>query len=218
MDKPPFPRAISKTMFDRKTAIPALFLTVLLCAAAWFFADIGLARYFHRFRWASWMGIWDVITLAGQSEWYLAGGLVVFLGFRKKNRRSSLAGLFIFMSVAVSGLAADLLKVIFGRARPMLLFDHGTYGLGWFRFVHEWTSFPSGHSATALSVAVALSLLQPRYRLLFLAGGLLVAASRVVLCQHYLSDVLAGSMLGAATAILLYQRLFITKFDEIRNI
>ena len=205
-------------MPDRKTPILALFLTILLCVAAWFFADIWLARYFHRFRWASWMGIWDIITLAGQSEWYLVGGLAAFLVFRSRRRKLSLAGLFIFMTVALSGLAADLLKLLFGRARPLLLFDHGTYGFGWFRYVHEWTSFPSGHSATALSVAVALWLLQTRFRLLFLAGGLLVAASRVVLCQHYLSDVLAGSMLGAATSILLYQRLFITKFDEARSI
>ncbi|NTV02076.1 MAG: phosphatase PAP2 family protein [Chlorobiaceae bacterium] len=201
-------------MLNRKTAMYALLLTALLCAAAWFFADVKLAIYFHRFRWASWMGIWDAITLAGQSELYLAGGLAAFLGFRRRNRRASLAGLFIFMTVAASGLAADLLKVIFGRARPMLLFDTGTFGLGWFSYVHEWTSFPSGHSTTALSLAVALSLLQPRYRLLFLTGGVLVAASRVVLCQHYLSDVLAGSMLGASTSMLLYQRLFSSKFDE----
>ncbi|NTU67542.1 MAG: phosphatase PAP2 family protein [Chlorobiaceae bacterium] len=204
-------------MHVRITVWPYLLLTLLLCAAAWFFADIGLARYFHQFRWASWMGIWDAITLAGQSEWYLVGGLAMFLGFRKRNRRASLAGLFIFMSVAVSGLAADLLKLLLGRARPMLLFDPGTFGFGGFRFGYEWNSFPSGHSATALSVAVALSLLQPRYRLPFLAAGVLIAASRVVLCHHYLSDVLAGSMLGAATAMLLYQRLFTSKFDETRS-
>jgi membrane-associated phospholipid phosphatase len=52
---------------------------------------------------------------------------------------------------------------------------------------------------------------------LFIALGLLIAASRIVLDQHYLSDVAAGSMLGVATALILYQRLFRPKLDEVRN-
>ena len=204
-------------MPNRKTAISGLLLTALLCAAAWFFADIWLARYFHRFRWASWMGIWDAITLAGQSEAYLIGGLALFLGLRRRNRRVSVTGLFVFMATAVSGLTVDLLKVLFGRARPMLLFENGAFGLGGLSLEHEWTSFPSGHSTTALSVAVALALAYPRFRVLFLTCGLLVAASRVVLCQHYLSDVIAGSAIGAATAVLLYQRLFTSKLDDDRS-
>jgi membrane-associated phospholipid phosphatase len=193
-------------------------MTALFCVAAWFLADIRVAYFFRQFAGAPWLGSWEAVTRAGQSEWYLVGGLSVFLVFRNRRRQASLSGLFMFLSVAISGLAADLLKVVFGRARPILLFEDGIYGLGGFHYEHEWTSFPSGHSATALSVAVTLSILYPRFRPLFLAGGLLIAASRVVLGQHYLSDVAAGSMLGAVTAVLLYQRLFRPKFDEIRTV
>jgi len=204
-------------MRERPLILPILLFTILLCTIAWFFADMPTALFFSRFRYAPWMGIWETITLAGQSELYLAGGALIWALFRNGNRRASLSGLFLFASTAVSGLLADLVKLIAGRARPKLLVEQGIYGFDGFHFEHAWTSFPSGHSATGLSVAVTLSLLFPRYRLLFISVGLLIAASRVVLAQHYLSDVAAGSMLGVATAFLLYQRYFKHALDEVRT-
>jgi len=205
-------------MNERRQELIVLLLTVMFCIAAWFLFDAPLAVFFRQYSGgSSWLGFWNMVTKAGQSEWYLVGGMAIFLAFRKRHRWRAVAGLFLFASVAISGLAADLLKVIFGRARPMLLFDHRIYGLDGFHIEHEWTSFPSGHSATAMSAALTLSLLFPRSRPLFIALGLLIAASRIVLDQHYLSDVAAGSMLGVATALILYQRLFRPKLDEVRN-
>ena len=63
-------------------------------------------------------------------------------------------------------------------------------------------------------MALTLSLLYPRFRAAFLAGAMLIAVSRVVLCQHYLSDIVAGSALGAVTVVLLYQRYFRNALDE----
>jgi membrane-associated phospholipid phosphatase len=197
-----------------------LFATLLFCAISFFLFDKPLTLFFHQFDAGLWHSVWKTITRAGQSEWYLVGGLLLFAGFRKRNRRFSTGGLFLFSAVAVSGLAADLLKIIFGRARPKLLLQQGIYGFdvfGW-HVEHAWTSFPSGHSATALSAALTLSLLFPRFRLAFIAAGVLIAASRVVLCQHYLSDIVAGSVLGGVTAVLLYQRYFRTALDETATI
>jgi len=201
-------------MNKRRPDLAALLLTALFCIAAWFLLDVRLALFFRQFTSESWLRFWNAVTTAGQSEWYMIGGFALFLALRRRNRRAAFSGLFLSTSVAVSGIAADILKAIFGRARPMLLFDQGIYGLGGFHYEHEWTSFPSGHSATALSAAWTLSLLFPRFRPLFLAGGLLIAASRMVLTRHYLSDVAAGSMLGVATVILLYQRYFRKTLDE----
>ncbi len=205
-------------MNERRPDLVALLLTALFCIAAWFLLDVRLALFFRQFTSGPWLGFWNAVTMAGQSEWYLVGGFALFIALRRSNRGASLSGLFLFASVAVSGLAADLLKAIFGRARPMLLFEQGIFGLGGLHYEHEWTSFPSGHSATALSAAWSLSLLFPRFKPLFLAAGLLIAASRMVLTQHYLSDVAAGSMLGVVTVILLYQRYFRTALDEARTV
>jgi undecaprenyl-diphosphatase len=59
-------------------------------------------------------------------------------------------------------------------------------------------SFPSGHSMNAFAVCTVLALQFPvaAPALALLAGS--IAASRVVLGMHYVSDVIVGSLLGAA--------------------
>jgi undecaprenyl-diphosphatase len=58
-------------------------------------------------------------------------------------------------------------------------------------------SFPSGHSAAALAVALALGTFLPLpAALLLIAVGLLVGVSRSYLGVHYPGDVLAGWLLG----------------------
>ncbi len=204
----------------RQKQLLLLFATLLFCAISFFLFDQSLTLFFRQFNTGLWRDIWKAITKAGQSEWYLVGGLLLFAGFRKQNRRLSAGGLLLFSAVAASGLTADILKFILGRARPKLLLQQGIYGFdlfGW-HLEHAWQSFPSGHAATALSAALSLSLLFPRFKPAFLAGAMLIAASRVVLCQHYLSDIVAGSALGAATVALLYQRYFRNAFDETATI
>lgn len=66
------------------------------------------------------------------------------------------------------------------------------------------TTFPSGHSALAFATAVVLVACFRRGRYWFypLAAG--VAASRVLMGEHFLSDVIAGSFVGyvCASALL----------------
>lgn len=203
---------------DRRTSWAITIAVFIFCLVSWYLFDIPATRFFAQFSTAPWIGFWKVVTRAGQAEWYLIGGLVLYLGFLRKNRTVSRTGLFLFASVAVSGLAADLVKMLVGRARPKLLLQEGIYGFDGIHFEHLWTSFPSGHSATGMSVALTLSLLFPKYRVLFFSCGLLIAFSRLVLCQHYLSDVVAGSALGIATVLFLYQRYFSALPDEVRSL
>ena len=90
-------------------------------------------------------------------------------------------------------------QVVVGRSRPQ--FDDAvTHALG--------KSFPSGHAMNSAVVygAILVVLWQPmrtwrrRVTLLGLFTGLVVgiAASRVVLTVHYVSDVVAGVVLGVA--------------------
>ncbi|MBN1929541.1 MAG: phosphatase PAP2 family protein [Chlorobiaceae bacterium] len=200
----------------RQRQLLLLFATLLLCAISFFLFDKPLTLFFQQFNTGLWRDIWKAITRAGQSEWYLVGGLALYAWFRKRNRILARKGLFLFTTVAVSGLTADLLKFVFGRARPKLLLHDGIYGFEPFghAFNHAWQSFPSGHSTTALSAALSLSLMLPRLRPVFIIAGIIIAASRVVLCQHYLSDIIAGSTLGVVTVMLLYQRFFPASADD----
>jgi membrane-associated phospholipid phosphatase len=60
-------------------------------------------------------------------------------------------------------------------------------------------SFPSSHAAMAASGAVALSAYAPVATPLFATLAILMAASRVYLAVHHVSDVVAGLAVGACT-------------------
>jgi undecaprenyl-diphosphatase len=65
-------------------------------------------------------------------------------------------------------------------------------------------SFPSGHALNAFALATTLGLAVPLLWpvLLFLAVS--IAASRVVLGVHFLTDALAGSAIGALAGVLAF--------------
>ncbi len=190
---------------------------ILLCLASYAYADIPVARWFHQFDHTRLYELFSLITLLGDSLVYLVGGMVLFLLFRHKKVYRATVGLFLFSTVATSGLVADLVKFIAGRARPVLYFNENFYGFTFFQTAKVWTSFPSGHSATALSVAMLLAILYPRCRVVSLCIGFLVAFSRIFLAQHYVSDVIAGSLLGIATTALLYTCFFKPKFESLNH-
>jgi membrane-associated phospholipid phosphatase len=104
--------------------------------------------------------------------------------------------------VAVGWLASTAVKILVGRSRPpadatgSLIAETGN------------NSFPSGHTAFAVSLALAAALVLAHgtgQRLAVLAAGSLVVAlvafSRMYLGVHYLSDVI-GSVLISSAAVL----------------
>jgi lipid A 4'-phosphatase len=124
------------------------------------------------------------------------GSLPRLQRFRRRLRTWSPIPAFLFASIAASGIAADMLKVVFGRARPKLLFGADFYGFTWFgRDADHW-SFPSGHAATAVALSTALWCLWPKHVLLYLLVGATIAASRVVVGAHFLGDAIAGAWLA----------------------
>ena len=186
---------------------------ILLCIFSYIFIDLRVALWFHTHNNRLFNDVFNVITDFGESQWYLIAGMLLFAAFRKANPSRAYSGLFLSLSVAVSGVVADIIKYLAGRARPTIYFSEHLYGFNCFHYEYEWTSFPSGHAATACSAAMVLATLYPRWRVLFLSSGALIAFSRILLTKHYISDVIAGSLLGIVSSILLYNLYFKTKLD-----
>ena len=200
-----------RPLLERPRLLAALFGTVLAAALSMTFVDRPVARFFHdgdpRVH-----AVFAVITKFGLSDAYLIVSSLLFLGLRIAAARTRDAArapslllnayraLFIFAVVAASGILTDVVKVICGRARPKLLFADNFYGFTWGATQADYWSFPSGHATTAAALATALFLLWPRGLPLYVAGALLVMASRIILDAHYTSDVIAGAAIGAATA------------------
>lgn len=62
-------------------------------------------------------------------------------------------------------------------------------------------SFPSGHTLHAVAFTVVASAYYPLLTPWLAAFALLVAASRLILGLHYLSDVLVGALIGGTIAL-----------------
>jgi membrane-associated phospholipid phosphatase len=158
------------------------------------------------------------VTEIGDSKWTLVPtgllGLVLFVAGRYVRlghriaamcRWLSAAFFFIFASVAMSGIAANLIKAIVGRGRPKLLDQSGFTGFDPFTFNANFHSFPSGHTNTAFALALAVSFLIPRWRSGLLAAAAVVGFSRVAVNAHFLTDVLGGAALAVPTTWWLRQ-------------
>lgn len=113
---------------------------------------------------------------------------------------------FTFIMLIATGISCDILKIIFGRARPEMWFDHHLYGFYWFITKSNATfwSFPSGHSTTIATLATCLALFIPKTRVVCVLLAISVAAGRIFAQDHYLSDVMAGLWLGWVLTLMSY--------------
>lgn len=155
------------------------------------------------------------ITDYGKSGWYLypSGiGILACLALTRLPKNGNNARLasraaqigvkiaLFFAIIAVSGLLTDGLKWLIGRARPVLDLQAGIYGFDMFSSDSRWKSMPSGHATTGIALAASLSCLWPQGRAIWLALGGVLAASRVMVCAHYLADILAGGAVASVVA------------------
>ena len=105
---------------------------------------------------------------------------------------------FIAAAVAIPGLTVSLLKFIVGRARPEAAGSTGILDITGFNLDADFQSFPSGHTTNAITLAIALTVLWPRYWVFFLSFPIVIAVSRVMTLDHYPSDTVGAWLFGAA--------------------
>lgn len=116
--------------------------------------------------------------------------------------------LYVCVSVSTAIVIGDVLKDVFGRARPPLLFEKGIYGFFPLKDEYLYSSFPSGHTLRAFSSMVAIGYVIPRLRIPALGVAVLVGISRVLALKHYPSDVLFGAFIGATVAVWAWRILY----------
>jgi membrane-associated phospholipid phosphatase len=159
------------------------------------------------------------VTRYGESGYLLglsAGLMLALTGLLHKRWRReirlaaallSARASYFFVVIAGSGILAQLIKHLVGRARPSLMPQLGPFHFDLFSIRASLASFPSGHATTAFAAATALALFVPVWALPLFAGATLIAASRIAVGAHYLSDVIAGCLLGIGCAIFIARSL-----------
>ncbi len=130
-----------------------------------------------------------------------AGGMWM-LGHVKHNEHWSETGFLAGEAAVNSWVAVEGLKYSLRRERPYQGDGSGSF------FQSGGTSFPSGHAATAWSIAGVVAHEYPGPLTKAMAYGLasLVSFSRVRAHQHFPSDVLVGSVMGNLIAQNIYSR------------
>ena len=117
----------------------------------------------------------------------------------------------MMIAASLAGLSADLLRGLTGRTRPYAQVPQGFYGIRsgskWLITEHAYNSFPSGHTAAIAGFAVPLLFWRRRLAWLVFAIISLVAAARVYLGAHHLTDIFAGALLGALIASAVWGRI-----------
>lgn len=140
--------------------------------------------------------VMELLAHSGDSWFWLAGlGVLWWLGDETWRPRAALmAG-----SILVTALLVFAIKLLVRRRRP-----EGDWGEIYRRT--DPHSFPSGHAARALLLAVLAAGTGPTWwGVLLVVWAPLVVLARVAMGVHYLSDTLAGGLLGILLGAVLLQ-------------
>ncbi len=157
--------------------------------------DHTLMRRINRWPAPQWIRLWMLAATRGGDGWlWYAMALIVLLFGGDDRFRALGAGA---LSVGLGILLFLRLKRATGRRRPCVFEPHCWATL----LPPDRFSFPSGHTITAFAVAVSLSSFYPDLAMGLLFCALSVAASRILLGMHFLSDVLAGAAIGTGIAL-----------------
>ena len=167
---------------------------------------------------------WDLvvqlITESGDISYMLALGILLIL-----IRRTRRIGITLMILLVISTILAGYIKCGVDRDRPEERYDaiqlpveisRDTFALfceGGFA-----ASYPSGHAVRSMIIAIllafALSERFPRGAYLLLVYPALVSASRVLVLQHYPTDVIGGLILGVLLAGILGRQTKLHKMFE----
>lgn len=158
--------------------------------------DHRLMDRVHRWSAPQWVRLWMICaTRCGDGWlWYALGLFILLFGGPER-----------FLAVGASFLAAGVGVAFFlwakrftGRRRPCHIQPHCWSTL----LPPDQFSFPSGHTITAFAVLTPMMSVYPAFTLEFTFVALSVAASRIILGMHFLSDVIVGALVGSTLGVL----------------
>ncbi|HEX3941393.1 MAG TPA: phosphatase PAP2 family protein [Acidobacteriaceae bacterium] len=153
-------------------------------------SDHRVMRRVHRWGAPRWFRIFMVSSTRLGDGWLWHGMGIVLAIFGGAERFRAIGAGAVAAGAGI--LLFRFLKKVSKRQRPCEIEPHC-----WaVTTPPDQFSFPSGHTITAFAVSVAIGSFYPDLQWWLLLAAASVAASRIFLGMHFLSDVLAGSAIG----------------------
>jgi membrane-associated phospholipid phosphatase len=119
--------------------------------------------------------------------------VILYIFGRYVNKRLYEVGRSLSIGFISSGITAQILKHLIGRARPRVTDNFVFIGPS---IKSGYDSFPSGHTTVIFCLAYIISRYFPRYKVIFYSLALIAGLDRVEDISHFPSDVLSGAIIG----------------------
>lgn len=127
---------------------------------------------------------------------------VIGAGLWRRDAKMTKTGLRMLAAHSLATGLKTFIKNRVDRTRPSVFVDEGRYDMeAGESHEHDETSFPSGHTAGAVAVAIAFARDYPQYRAPAFAAAGAASLMQIPRCKHYPSDVGVGALIGAASAL-----------------
>ena len=141
--------------------------------------------------------IGEISDLTDQEPFYAASAAVIGVGAVLRNGPTFRAGTRILASHLLATALRGVVKRLVDRTRPIAAAKKGEYELSeGERYESDFNSFPSGHTAGAVAVALAVGRAWPGARNTAVGLAAVAALAQVLRSKHYLTDVIAGGAIG----------------------
>lgn len=139
----------------------------------------------------------------GELQWLMLPCLIfAAIAFLRRNAAWMRILCAMAIASAVAGLCNDAVRGLTGRTRPNAppAIAQGWYGPR-YMLDANYNAFPSGHAAAAMGLIVPLVIMRRRIGCALMPVPIAIAAARICIGAHHLSDVMAGALVGIAAAI-----------------
>ena len=143
-------------------------------------------------------GFMQAVSRYGDWPEHIALGIVLAgIAYLRGSKRWLRIFAAMILACALAGVAARVVKISTGRARPTVQTQATWNGP---RLSARYNAFPSGHTAASTAFFAALAFASWRLGAPLLLIPILIAFSRMYVAAHYLSDVVAAALIGAVAA------------------